>query len=461
MEVIKQLLGRLHPLLVHLPIGFIIFGLLVLWWDRKKKQYQKVIEIVFLWSGIIGIITCISGYFLYTSEGYKWNTIKWHLWFGIATTLFAFLMHFRIQDSKLVVFLKRIPIVALSITLLLLVSSTGHLGGNITHGEDYLTEPLPNGIKKALGIATYEKQEIILDEKNWKGIAVYKQVVQPILNNKCVSCHGPKKAKGGLRLHNQESILNGGESGDIFNKNNPDKSDFLMRLHLPKLDEDHMPPRDKAQLSKQEIAILDAWVQNEHDFKKTTSELGMQKMMFASFFPKTETTNFPQNEVPEVPENELTALHSNQYHVEKISKITNYLSVDCINKPSFSNSNFKDFDNIKEQIAVLDLGGTMVNDSIFESLSTLPNLTILKLDKTQITGNTIEKLAKCAHLKSINLVETNFNDRHLSVLKNIPKLETVFLFGTKISMEAISKFDSPNIKIEYGGYTLDQPETQN
>jgi len=460
MDIIKQLLGRLHPLLVHLPIGFIIFGLLFMLLDRKKKQHKKIIGTAFLWAGIIGVITCISGYLLYTSEGFKWDTIKLHLWIGIATTLFAFVMYFKLND-KPVNILKKIPTAIFSVVILILVSFTGHLGGNITHGDDYLTEPLPNGVKKALGIPTYEKQEIILDPEKWKETKVYEEVVQPIINNKCISCHGAKKAKGYLRLHNEEAILTGGENGAVFDATNPENSDFLVRLHLPKEDENHMPPKDKVQLTKGELALVEAWILEGADFKNDMAEAGLQKELLTPFFPKIETTNFPSEEVVPVDESELSRLKSKGFHAEKISKITNYLSIGCINKPNFSSSDFIELEKIKKQIAVLDFGGTKVNDSIFAQLATLPNLTILKLDNTTVTGNQIELLAQCKNLKSINLTNTQFSDAHFSALEKFPSLESVYLYNSKVDKEAVANFGNKKIKLEFGGYQIPKDSINN
>ena len=41
----------------------------------------------------------------------------------------------------------------------------------------------------------------------------FEQNVRPLLAEKCYSCHGEKKQKGGLRLDSIEAILKGGESG--------------------------------------------------------------------------------------------------------------------------------------------------------------------------------------------------------------------------------------------------------
>src|SRR5680860_880668 len=129
---------------------------------------------------------------------------------------------------------------AFSILLFLLISFTGHQGGNITHGEDYLVEPLPNSIKSALGYETFEEKKIVLNEQNWEEAQLYKEVINPILNNKCVSCHNPKKTKGELLLNSEEGILTGGENGDVVVTNNASDSEIFIRMNLPKDNDDHL-----------------------------------------------------------------------------------------------------------------------------------------------------------------------------------------------------------------------------
>lgn len=137
MDVLKQLLGRLHPLIVHLPIGFIILGLLLQYYDRKRLEYQKVIPLIYLWGGISATLACITGYAQYVGEGYAFDTVKWHLWSGIVTALFSFLMWAKLKEKGTFQFLTKVPILVLSGVFFVLISFTGHQGGNITHGEDY------------------------------------------------------------------------------------------------------------------------------------------------------------------------------------------------------------------------------------------------------------------------------------------------------------------------------------
>ncbi|MGB5556293.1 MAG: DUF2231 domain-containing protein, partial [Flavobacteriaceae bacterium] len=138
MDVLKQLLGRLHPLIVHLPIGFIVLGLLLQWHDRKNKQYNNIITLIYYWAGISAILACATGYLQYLGEGYSFDSIKFHLWSGITTAIFSFIMYFRLKSTTQIAWLNKLPVLGLSLLFFVLLSFTGHQGGTITHGEDYL-----------------------------------------------------------------------------------------------------------------------------------------------------------------------------------------------------------------------------------------------------------------------------------------------------------------------------------
>ena len=454
MDVIKQLLGRLHPLFVHLPIGFIILGLLLQWYDRKKKEYPFVIGFIFLWGAITAVLACITGYLQYLGEGYAFDTVKFHLWSGIATAVFCFLMYLRIQKPKNIELFKRMPVAAFSIVLLVMISLTGHLGGDITHGEGYLTEPLPNSIKSALGIATFQEKEIVLNDENWQEAQLYADIIEPILNNKCASCHNPKKNKGELELHSQEGILKGGENGEIIETNNSEESPLYTRLVLPKDDEDHMPPKEKTQPTKEEITLVKTWIDLGNPFEGSIGELGIEKSLLLSFFPKKHDYDYPDVEVAVASQDSINNVKSKGIHVQNISKASNFLRVTCINKPSFGDNDFQLLKPLGQQIAVLDLGGTQVTDAIFEKLATLKNLTILKLDNTAITGVGIEKLSQLENLRSINLAATKFEENQLQKLAQFKKLQIVYLFNSSLRKSGIEYLQDGKITIDYGNYEL-------
>ncbi len=454
MDVLKQLIGRLHPLIVHLPIGFIILGLLLQWYDRKRLEYQKAIPLIYLWGGVSATFACITGYLQYLGEGYAFDSVKWHLWSGIATALFSFLMYAKLKEIKAVDFLSKVPILGLSILFFILISFTGHQGGNITHGEEYLFEPLPNSVKSALGFETFEEKEIVLSEETWEEALIYEDVIKPILNNKCVSCHNPKKTKGALLLHNEEGILEGGENGEVILANYTKQSEIYKRMTLPIDDDDHMPPEGKTQPSKEEIKLIAAWIDAGHPFKSTIKDAGLDKKLFASLFPKKHDYDYPDKKIAAASQDSIASIEKTGVYVNLISKSSNFLSASCINKPAFTDADFETLLPIKTQIARLDLGGTKVTDSIFKKLIMLPNLTVLKLDNTAVTGEQIETLSFLDHLKSVNLTGSNFEEQHLTAFSKFKALEKIHLYKTKIKKKGVQSFNEGQITIDYGNYEL-------
>lgn len=454
MDILKQLLGRLHPLIVHLPIGFIILGLLLQWYDRKRKEYVKVIPLIYFWGGISAALACITGYLQYLGEGYSFDTVKWHLWLGIVTALFSFLMYAKLKALKAFDFLGKIPVVVFSLIFFVLISFTGHQGGNITHGEDYLVEPLPNSVKSALGFETFEEKEITLNEDNWEEALLYEDVIKPILNNKCVSCHNPKKTKGELLLHTEEGIVAGGENGKVVITENASKSELFIRMNLPMEDDDHMPPEGKTQPSKEEIKLVGAWIDAGYPFEGSIKEIGLEKELFSSFFPKKHDTDYPDLEITAASRDSIAVIEKTGLHIDLIDKTSNFLSVSAINKPSFKDEDFEMLLPIRNQIARLDLGGTQVTDAILKRLVQLPNLTILKLDNTSVNGENIDPLFVLEHLKTINLISTNFEEAHLQKLADFKNLRKVYLYKTKVNSKGIQPLKDGQIYIDFGDYEL-------
>ena len=251
-DSLLSLLGRFHPLIIHLPIGFIIMGLLIEINKKKFKWSNEALKFIFFWAATTGIFSIISGYFQYEKGGYLWETIDGHLYAGISTVFLSFCFYLYLSGVS---FFISVPRKLYSLGHIILLTITGHLGGNITHGEDHLTEPIYN----LVGISNEEKKEI-MNYNDYSDKSVYVNLIQPIINNKCVKCHNPKKTKGGLQMHNFEVLKKGGRNGQILDFENPELSEILVRIHLPKSEKKHMPPSGGKQLSKEEIKIIGNWI---------------------------------------------------------------------------------------------------------------------------------------------------------------------------------------------------------
>src|SRR4051812_14963507 len=133
-----ELVGHFHPVIVHLPIGILIVAILLLWLARKEKYapVKQVIPLILLWGALSAIVACITGYFLSISDDYDRSLVNWHMWMAIGVVLVALVLYTKQINPKVEVSGK-----LLSVGLLVLIIATGHFGGSLTHGSDYLTKP--------------------------------------------------------------------------------------------------------------------------------------------------------------------------------------------------------------------------------------------------------------------------------------------------------------------------------
>ena len=81
--------------------------------------------------------------------------------------------------------------------------------------------------------------------------------VQPLLEAKCVSCHGPEKQEGGLRLDSFAAAKEGGDTGPAIVSGDIAKS-LLVKAITFRDPDLQMPPKQK--LTDKEIATLTQWI---------------------------------------------------------------------------------------------------------------------------------------------------------------------------------------------------------
>ena len=103
--------------------------------------------------------------------------------------------------------------------------------------------------------------------------SAFANCILPVLKNNCVSCHGPQKSKGGLRLDSYAALMQGGDDGPAIKPGDAAHSDLLQRLAIPAEDDDHMPPAGKPQPTPEEITLLKWWVDAGASATKTIAEL--------------------------------------------------------------------------------------------------------------------------------------------------------------------------------------------
>lgn len=446
---ILPLFGRFHPILVHLPIGILAFGIILVFLSKKDStKHLDSIRLAFLLGGIAAVLSSISGFLQYQNEGYTWDTVQFHLILGWSTVIASFWLFYEVNKSTS--FPKNFRIKSAGLFGLLLF--TGHLGGNITHGEEYLIEVLPPEMQSLLGYEIEPEKGLVLPEQGWEQLAYYDQVVQPILNQNCKSCHNPKNLKGELDLTSFETLTKGGEDGNILTGGNAEESALYRRLVLPKEDEDHMPPKEKRQPEKEAIELIKVWVELGGNTTSKLGEANIKAETLEPFFHRVEKPFYPEITVESASEESLAKLKFEGFFAEPVSENSSWLMISCINFQDFNDQDWPKLSPIKNQIVYLDLTGTQITDLLLDSLQTLPNLTVLKLNQTGIYGTKLETLNSNQNLKHLYINKTQIDTDGIKVLNNHSSLEKVYAFDTPISEAEIQ--ENFSFYLEIGKYKL-------
>jgi len=440
---VTQFIAQFHPLVVHLPIGMMLMAILLKVWSRRSNgsTFEKVIPLVVGTTLVVSIASVLSGYFLSQSGGYPETLLSNHKWSGFGfTILVGFLFWTITRQYKNAV--QHLAWVASTLGLFI----TGHLGGSLTHGDDYLNfsfkkyqPPLVTNVDSAL---------------------VYHDIIEPILAEKCWSCHSAVKKKGALRLDGIDHILQGGKHGDILSSL-PELSKMYHRITLPTSDEDHMPPSGKPQPTPEEIKLIEWWLQNDPTQDKlvlqasTSPEIRYILEEFTEGSKEQAPALLPEMVIRAADPHVLKSLDSIGILVLPIAQNTNYLNV-ILNRATLKTSDWMLLKKIAPNIAWLSAKNTQLNDTTLEVIAGLVHLIKLDLTGTSLDDTNISKLASLAQLRSLNLTGTSVSEKGLTSLTALNSLEVIYLFQSKVMPASWSLIQKsfPHARLDSGHYIV-------
>ena len=446
---IQHFIGNLHPALVHLPVG-IFFVCCVYQFTPAAAAGTTAFGRVALWTGCISaLLSCISGLLLSGSNDYDASLVSTHQWMGIS--LFAFSVVLLVLEYRmLLVRLKKLSYLLLFVLLVI----TGHLGGSLTHGSDYLSDAWNDeGDEKAT-----RKVIVNMDSAN-----LYADLVQPVLQQKCYSCHGKNKQKGELRLDKESLIMKGGEDGVILVPGDPQKSDLVKRLELPRNHDDHMPPKEKPQLTEQDIRLIHWWVQTGAGFTNRIHELKRSPEIdrLLSTYMQDSDLSEPESLIPLKPVEKadaksLEALGRLGIVISSVAQNSNYLQMNCVNADSLTYANSKLIAGLKKQLLWVRAGHPAVTDSVLQNIAQCNNITRLQLDGSGISDAGMKEIAKLDSLQYLNLVGTAITATGLAHLKDLKNLKSIYVYHTAIKKEELASLKKifPSANIEFGGFLV-------
>jgi hypothetical protein len=315
------------------------------------------------------------------------------------------------------------------------------LGGSLTHGSDYISASVLWDEQK-------EKQRIA----NLNEAYIFKDLVQPILENKCGGCHNESKNKGKLSVASFESLLKGGKNGAAVKPGNTADSELIKRISLNPKNKKFMPTEGKPPLSSAEAAVIKWWIEkaaHNQDQKLTVANPPEDVLNFASAWFGIEANDaYQNNEVGHiraapVEKRVLERLTQTGFVIKFLNYKPDLLDVTLpVHKKDNVTDKLKALLAVKDNILWLNVSGTDASDDDLDIINQFQNLERLRLDRNGITDRGIAKLQDLNSIQSLNIYGTSVTKDCLPLLRKMPRLRTAYTGETKIVRKDISASDT-------------------
>ena len=266
--------GRFHLVVLHLPIGILVWVLAHECMAAFGCASSSSRSAMGLAAGS-AVLASLLGILLYFSTPeYDARLAQRHLDRGVAFTCLAiatWLVKIWVDAAGgRGSFVYRVMLLGSAI----LMTAASHDGASLTHGSGYLTEYAPAPLRQTLGLPSRSNAQTAPQPVPAADPVVYTDIIGPILESKCYSCHNVEKRKGRYRMDDYELLLAGGKEGKPgIIPGDPAASNVIVRIELPVDDEEHMPPEGKKDLEEHELLLLKWWITHGASKDATLAQL--------------------------------------------------------------------------------------------------------------------------------------------------------------------------------------------
>lgn len=438
-------LGRFHPLIIHFPI--VLLSLLLLL-ELLNRTAWKVLSNPLRWvilviASLSSLLAVTLGYLLYRTGDYSGDLVVSHLWLGLGVASGALLLLFfqlNIRWDKTNVSQYLYGLVLLLTNGILVLAS--HQGGSLTHGSDYLTDYLPSWQT--------------VPEKSEAEMLVYDDVIVPMLDAKCYSCHNEHKTKGDLLLTSLTSMTQGGKSGQPgLIAGEAEQSEVWKRVTLPYSHDDFMPPDGKPTLTSTEINLLEWWIDRGADPTLdylTALEDSSASLPLQSYATELRAAQRKQWKADKALTDlvQQVSYEAAPFLIEHDEENSQQLTLQMPFPPgAFTDQDLIDLRPLYPQLVSVSLIGSDISEDALYHLGQMPQLRELSLQKTQIKGSGLVYLTELSRLETLDLSHTQVTDNHLLYILQMLALKDVYLYETLVSPQLVEtlKLHSSSVNI--------------
>ena len=383
-----QFIGRFHLLTIHFPIALILL-VPVLELAGKNRHFSELrssVDFVLALATFSAIAAAILGWCLARSGGYSGPLVTQHMWGGVFVAALCWLcwtLHERFPGQRLD------WIYSFGLVIIVgLVSWTGYRGGQLSQGENHLTEHMPDELRDWLGLPAEDKGPTAATSTSFFTVRL-----EPVFAAHCTTCHGPSKRKSHLRLDTYEGVMRGGKGGPVIKAGDARGSELFHRVTLPASDDKFMPPEGKRPLSADELKLLELWI--TAGASPTLAADGIKDA------PANAAPAVAEVTIEEIDPAAVAKLRAPLAQVvaqlqKRFPDVLQYESRESaglVVNVSLMGAKFGDqelaaLQPITEQIVVADFSGTAITDRSAASIAAMKRLRVLRLMHTGITDVT-------------------------------------------------------------------------
>lgn len=424
-----QWLGKFHPLALHFPIVFGILIIVYFLFFQQKRLLPETEKLLLAGNAVIASVVAVFGLLLASGNASDGELILFHKWGGIAIAFLSW-FYLALPHSKPVI------LKVYSVVFLVVLTLATHKGAQITHGVNTLSFP--------------EKQSEKQAERFDKNATVYRVAIAPVLDQKCVACHGPDKSKGDLRLDTPENILKGGEHGNVLFDFSKNSAILLERVHLPLSHDDHMPPDGKVQLTKEEISMLNRWIKSGANFDLKIGELPKEDSLYLLVNKVQSETEPPA--LSDKPLPDLAEFNSNYCSVNTVFPGSDRVEVSFFQGSFYNRDNLKRLEKIKDNIVELNMQGMPLEKEDLDIVVQFANLEKLNLNYTGLDIVSIENLKPLPKLQSLSICGIECDEASLEKLLDDAKFMSLNVWSEKVNDEILVNLamNYPDVDITIG-----------
>jgi uncharacterized membrane protein len=432
-------LGRFHPLVVHLPIGFLLMAAVfnVLSYFPNYRFLKDALSFTLLAGFLSAVAACILGYLLSISGEYDPEVLSQHKLSGILLAILAGILwsmttrfYFRFMRTS-----KKI-VTGLCILLVLLTAYAGHQGGTLTHGSDYLS----------LKTLTHQLRE---KPAKAEDAFVFEDIILPMLERRCEGCHQKGKRKGRLIVSSYAQLMKGGKHGPVLEPGKPEESELYRRITLDPGHEDFMPTDGKTPLTKLETEMIRWWIENADatEGRKLLDVKGYEKMvsLVASLLKLPGARPLPDAGITTmravnaaIPSKaDMAAVNILRQKGLTVRVMLHDPVMLDVTMPAKSGIVMRDIEKELSVVAANVIWLNVSDNNLMEKdlgiLKQMTNLEKLRIERNPVGDQVVDLLTQLKHLEAVNLNETLLSNSGLAGLRRISNLQRVYTWKTPVT----------------------------